>query len=88
MNPHRTLQPAEGVIFKTVGEELVLLDYDRGLYYGLDPTGARIWHLAAEGKTLGTIVEALTQEYEVERATAEEDLERLVAELEERGLVK
>jgi hypothetical protein len=88
MNPDRTLQPAEGVIFKTVGEELVLLDYDRGLYYGLDPIGARIWHLAAEGLTLGAIAETLTTEYEVERATAEEDVDRLVAELEERGLVR
>ena len=41
------------VIAKMVGAEMVLLDYDRGIYYGLNPIGARVWQLLSEGHEVG-----------------------------------
>ena len=81
------MRPADGVIFKSVGDELVLLDLDRGIYYGLDPVGARMWQLLAEGAALETIVDTMTGEYEVEREALQADLARFTAELCERGLL-
>jgi hypothetical protein len=75
------------VIVRAVGEELVLLDVERGTYYGLDPVGARIWALIASGTSLGAIVDRLVDEYEVTREELERDVEKLVGELEGRGLV-
>ncbi|HEX7151732.1 MAG TPA: PqqD family protein [Thermoanaerobaculia bacterium] len=88
MNRERTLRLSEGVIAKTVGEELVLLDYGAGVYYGLDAIGGRIWQLASEGKPLGAIVDTLLEEYDVTRETLEADVEALVGDLTERGLVR
>ena len=34
-----------------LGDETVILDLASGTYYGLDPVGARIWQLMAEGQT-------------------------------------
>jgi xanthine dehydrogenase molybdopterin-binding subunit B len=81
------MRPADGVIFKSVGEELVLLDLDRGIYYGLDPVGARMWQLLAEGASVETIVDTMAGEYDVEREALHGDLARLTNELQERGLL-
>ncbi len=75
------------VIAKQVGTEMVLLDYDRGIYYGLNPAGARVWQLLSEGKETAAIVDALAQEYDAERATIEADVAALLQDLESRGLL-
>lgn len=79
-------RPSDQVIFRSVGDDLVLLDFSRGLYYALDPVGARIWELL-QGCTVEEIVAAIVGEYDVDAATAEADVRRLIAELAERELV-
>lgn len=78
---------ADGVIWKQVGDELVLLDYERGIYFGLDAVGARIWQLIDEQQTEATIVDQLLDEFDVTREVVAGDVDRLVAELAERGLI-
>ena len=45
--------------------ELVILDLDKGCYFGLDEVGTRVWQLMSEGSTLEQAVERLQPEYEV-----------------------
>jgi len=75
------------VIAKMIGTEMVLLDYDRGIYYGLNPVGARIWQLLSDGKNESEIVELLAEEYDAERAAIAADVAALLRELRERGLL-
>jgi len=77
----------QGIIFKKVGEEMVLLDFERGIYYGLNPVGARIWELFADGKSMDEIVDVLTEEFDVERTDAKKDVEALMDDLVANGLV-
>jgi hypothetical protein len=87
MMPERVVRVSDEVVFKPVGEEMVLLDFQSGMYYGLDPVGVRIWQLIAAQRPLGDIVETLLAEYDVTRAELERDVDALVEELERRGLV-
>lgn len=80
-------RPAEEVVAKMVGDELVLLDYEREVYYGLDPIGARIWELLPTG-ALGEIIDTLLDEYDVTREELSADVEALMTELETSRLVK
>lgn len=80
-------RPAEEVVAKMVGDELVLLDYEREVYYGLDPIGARIWELLSTS-TLSEIIDTLLGEYDVTREELAADVEALMKELETSGLVK
>ena len=75
------------VMARTVGDETVILDLASGTYFGLDPVGARIWQLMADGQTLAAICDTLLDEYEVTRETLEGDILRLTAELSAKGLV-
>ena len=83
-----SVRPRDGVIAKMVGSEMVLLDYDRGIYYGLNPVGARMWQLMAEGATMEQIVEVLAGEYDVAAATLTGDLAALLRDLEAKELVQ
>jgi hypothetical protein len=81
------MKPRDGVIAKMVGSEMVLLDYDRGIYYGLNPVGARVWQLLSDGEAPDQIIERLAGEYDVARATLETDLAALLRDLQSKGLV-
>lgn len=75
------------VLARQVGGETVMLDLAKGAYFGLDPVGARMWELLAEGKTLAEVCDAIVEEYEVSRDAVERDLLSLVAELMTQGLL-
>ena len=75
------------VMAREVGDETVILDLAKGIYYGLDPVGARIWQLMAEGQTLTQVCEVMLAEYEVTREAIERDVLALVQTLMERQLV-
>ena len=87
MQPDRVVRISEQVVFKPVGDEMVLLDFQSGMYYGLDPVGVRIWQLIAAQHPLGAVVDTLLAEYDVPHETLERDVDALLAELESRGLV-
>ena len=71
-----------------IGSEMVLLDYDRGIYYGLNPVGARVWQLLAEGRTSESILDLLIDEYEVAPETLQADVAALLRDLEAQQLVE
>jgi Coenzyme PQQ synthesis protein D (PqqD) len=67
--------------------EAVILGLHDGIYYGLDPVGARVWELLAQPRTVAELRDAVVAEWEVDAPTAEADLLRLLADLAARGLV-
>ena len=69
-------------------EEVVILDLHSGVYYGLNPVGARVWSLIQEPKTVRTVLERLIEEYEVDPVCCETDLLALLEDLAGRKLVE
>jgi hypothetical protein len=76
------------VMARAVGDEYVLLDLEKGTYYGLDSVGARIWGLLAKGLELDAVSDRVADEYEVTREQATSDVASLVGALRERGLLE
>jgi hypothetical protein len=75
------------VLFRDLQGELVVLEPRRGVYFGLDAIGTRIWHLLQEPRALTDVVATLVTEYEVDEAEAAADVLDLVRQLQEQGLV-
>ena len=75
------------VIARKIGDETVILALESGTYFGLDPVGARMWHLMEAGKSLAQVCDTMIEEYEVERDVLQRDLLSLVGELVEKKLV-
>ena len=49
-----------------VHDDLVMLDPDRGEYFGLNEVGARIWTILAAPTSVGELCARLTAEYDVD----------------------
>lgn len=81
------MRPAPDVVSRKVGDELVLLDLQRGVYFGLDEVGARIWALMLDNGDASTIVARLADEYEAPRRQLEEGVNQLLLELQSQGLL-
>jgi hypothetical protein len=69
-------------------DEVAILHLRAGVYYSLDPVGARIWELVATPRPVRAIRDALVAEYDVEPARCERDLLRLLEDLARAGLVE
>jgi hypothetical protein len=67
--------------------ESVILNLKNGVYYGLNPVGARIWSLIQERKWVSEVRDQILEEYEVEREVCEEELLALLKDLQENGLL-
>ena len=72
----------------TLGQDAVILNMTTGMYYGLDPVGARIWALVQQPRTVAEIRDILLEEFEVGAAQLELDLMALLADLEKRALIE
>jgi hypothetical protein len=79
---------ASDVVSCDLVEEAALLNLKDGVYYGLNPVGARIWNLLQKPITAGEILEVIIEEYDVEKDIAQADLMELLEQLLEKELVK
>jgi hypothetical protein len=71
-----------------LGEEAAIVNLKNGVYYGLDPVGARIWSALREPVTFAQLRDALLSEYEVEPLALEGDIRSFLQQLAEQGLVE
>jgi hypothetical protein len=68
--------------------EAVVLNLRDGVYFGLNPVGARIWSLLKESpRSLGELRQAILAEYDVDAERCDSDLRSLLASLQQHGLV-
>jgi hypothetical protein len=90
-SPARPVRPARHVVTTRLGDELVLLDVDRGDYYSLNQTAARVWDLLAAAGDEGLSAEAaanlLSREYGEPERRVRADVRALVASLWQARLV-
>jgi hypothetical protein len=87
LHAHTMLKPSASVYSRAFGDELVLLDFGLGEYFGLDPIGAESWRLLEQGRSLGEIAKEIEGRYVVAYEDALRDVTALVASMCERGLV-
>lgn len=78
----------DDVLSRDLQGELVILDLNTGLYFGLDPVGTRIWQLIEAHQSLQKVLDAMIEEYEVGQAQCAEDLLSFVTKTLEKRLVE
>jgi len=76
------------VVVRELDGELVMLNLESGMYFGLDKVGTRIWQLIHEYGSLQRVFERMCDEYDVAPDRLERDLLALVGALSAKGLVK
>ncbi|MEJ1968853.1 MAG: PqqD family peptide modification chaperone [Rhizomicrobium sp.] len=77
----------EDVIEADVGGEVVLLHTQNWQYFEFDKTGTAIWGLLSEPRSLDSLVDALTAQFEVDETRCAQETKAFLDEMVEQGLV-
>jgi hypothetical protein len=70
-----------------VDGQLVALDANQGICYGLNRVATRIWSLMDSPTTGAAVIEALLREFEIDRDTCEVETLNLLNDLQAAGLI-
>ena len=82
------IQISEDVLWRKVGDEILISDTTSENIFGLDGAGARMWQLIAENGSTDAAVAVLAAEFDAAPDAIEADLNALVADLRGRGLLE
>jgi len=72
---------SDGILFRELDGEAVILSLDSETYFGLDEVGTRTWELLRAGPTIQAAYETLCAEYDVDSQQLRRDLEELLDRL-------
>ena len=72
---------------RSVKEDLVIVDLDRGEYFSLNETGRVVWEVLPESADMGELIDRLAMRFSGDRPEIEEDVSDLLDELLERRLL-
>ncbi len=87
MSPDAQIAVSPGVYARAFGNELVLLDFSRGEYFGLDELGAEIWKRAEAGETLAAIAKHIVERFEITEDVALGDIVELLTHMRDNKLI-
>lgn len=65
-------------LWKEIGDQVVILNFESGRYFSLNPSGSVIWKSALDNLSQDQIVQRLCDEFDVDRETARQDTEDTV----------
>jgi hypothetical protein len=83
----RRLVVNESVVSAELEGEMVLLNLESGVYFGLDEVGTLVWRALEAGVSQETVVRQLVEEFDVESDRARSDVATFLSTLEEHGLI-
>ncbi len=83
-----TVVAESGLLSTDLDRELVILSTTKNLYFGLNETGAHIWSLIQEPRSVREIHDAMLEGLDVPPDVWERDLLSLLQELVDQGLAK
>lgn len=82
-----TVRRAPEILCADVSGEMVLVDAERGQYYGLDDITSAIWSRLAQPTSIGALCSALLADYEGDADAIANDVITLLERLAAEGLV-
>jgi hypothetical protein len=77
----------DAVVWRDVGDEVVVLELSTSTYLTLNGTAKQIWESLASGATLDTLAGGLVERYGITSEQARVDAESFVSALSDRGLL-
>jgi hypothetical protein len=87
--PSTRLSPTDHVFAREFDGELVLLDLNGGVYYGLDAVASHVWKAWCEGGgTLEEVTSDMLAKYDVDEVTLVKDIGALATDWVAKGLVE
>lgn len=87
LQPHSHIVRNTQLVATEMDGELVMMDLQKGQYYGLNRIGSRIWTLLEEPRTVESLCEKLQQEFAVEPTQCQTEVVIFGEQMLEQGLI-
>jgi hypothetical protein len=84
----RRPRKAERLLERELDEEIVVLSPEGNVLHSFEGSARFIWRLIDGNRTIDAILDAVTEEYQVEPATARTDLEIFLEEIQGLSLIR
>ena len=68
--------------------DTVMLDLERGEYFGIGGVGSRVWELLVRPISVEEMAQVICAEYDVDETTCRSDMQAFVAQLVDHGLAR
>jgi hypothetical protein len=65
------LKRAENILFSEIDQDKVMIDIERGAYFGMNPVAGEIWEMLEVSHTPQQVIEKLLAEYEIDAETCQ-----------------
>lgn len=88
INLGSVVEAVQDQVSSDLDDEAVILNMTKGVYYGLNPSGAKIWKLVQQPRLVREIRDVLLEEYEVDAKRCEADLIALLSQMADQGLIE
>ncbi len=88
LSPESTVSRTKDILFSSVGEEVVMMNMDKGMYYALDEIAGEIWERIETPIRVVDLCTALLEEFDVPPADCERDTLAYLQDLHERELLE
>jgi hypothetical protein len=81
------VRPNANVLFKRLGDEIILFHLDTDRFYELNGTAARFWELLAAGEDAAGVRRQMLKEFSVESNEFDREAKTFLASLKKESLV-
>ena len=79
---------SDGVIWRDLGGDIVILNVETGVYFGLDGSGGQIWRELAKHGSIEKTFESLRQRFDAESDELRRDIDEMVNQFVQKRLVR
>jgi len=69
------------IIDSEIDDEIVMMDVERGNYFGLNVVGSSIWQSLEELQTVESLVDIIIEEYDVSREKCKKDITPFIEQM-------
>lgn len=87
ITPETVFHRVPTVMESKVGEESMMMDIDKGMYYALNPVSSRIWALLEQPLSVRSVCDRLLAEYDVEPSVCEQEVSQVLDQMLDREIL-
>ena len=84
----RMIERSDGWLASDLGDEVMMMHIDRGVYVGLNAMGAEIWRRIETPHAIGDLCAGLVDAFEVDAETCRDEVEAFIDKMSARGLIR
>lgn len=75
------------IVHQTIDGEVIIINFENGIYYSLNATGTNIWSCTERNDTIAEIVKEIMNKYEGNQEVIEKDINQFIIDLEKEELI-